>query len=72
MEVSKIFKIFEQFIFRLESGIWVLTADFWKNLFTFRHRNSRSELRRTSKSTIMQLRISYTAMDKSLHTIAFL
>ena len=49
--------IFEQFIFRLESGIWVLTADFWKNLFMFCHRNSRSELRRTPKSTIMKFSV---------------
>ena len=39
----------------LSSGIWVLTADFWKNLLTFCHRNSRSELRCTPKSTIMKL-----------------
>ena len=43
--------------FALESGIWILTADFWKNLFTFCHRNSRSELRRTPKSTIMKFSV---------------
>lgn len=52
----------EQFIFRLGSGIWVLSADFWKNLYTFCHRNSRSELRRTPKSIIMKFSVLSVAI----------